>query len=370
MRLSQPSSLLTLLFTTLSTTHTSNARPNPVDNTLNELLESRYHYLSERSCAHPCGWAGQICCSSGETCDTNSAGQAVCNGGGTGVNAQAAAGWELYTTTYVETDFVTRTSTYSRLFGAESTPAAPPPISQASCQTELGESPCGHECCATGLYCAYAGKCLPSIGHEVESSSAYIGQIPTATNTAPLRPTSNVATTVTSTGSATTTVPFQSASASASAGAAVSATSNNGLSGGAIAGIVIGVIIGVIILLILLAVCCFSAGLSGIASFFGLGRRRRRQETYIEEHRHRHSSHGAGGGGGGRRWFGVAPARVDRPKRKTGGVGGLTAVVGGLTALAVFLGLKRRRDRKEKSEYGSGSSYYSDYITSASESMA
>jgi len=37
-----------------------------------------------------------------------------------------------------------------------------------------------------------------------------------------------------------------------------------------------------------------------------------------------------------------------------------------LTAMAVILGLKRRRDRKEKSEY-TGSSYsYSDY-TSASE---
>ncbi|KAL9101215.1 MAG: hypothetical protein Q9163_003497 [Psora crenata] len=368
MRPSQPPKILALLFTVLTTIHTSDGRPNPPDEAWKRLLESRYHYLSERNCANPCGWTGQLCCNAGQTCGTNSAGQAVCDGGGTGANAQVAAGWEFFTTTYVETDLVTRTSTYSSYFGAQPTEAAPPAITAIGCNSQLGESPCGSMCCATGQYCVYAGQCAASNGDDV-ISSAPLGVI-TATNTAPLRPTSNAATTVTSTGSATTTVPFQTPTASAGAGAAgvASTTSNNGLSGGAIAGIVIGVILGTILLILLLAACCLQAGLSGLAGIFGLRNRRRREETtYIEERRH-HSSHGGGGGGGGggRRWWGAAPAVVDRPKKKSSGIGGLTAVAGGLTALGVFLGLKRRHDKKkEKSEYGPGSSYYSGYYTSS-----
>ncbi|KAL9636290.1 MAG: hypothetical protein Q9164_002916 [Protoblastenia rupestris] len=370
MLLSQPPTLLSLLFTILSTSHISNARPSPLDSAWEKLLETRYHYLSERSCASPCGWTGQLCCTSGQTCGTNSEGQAVCNSGGSGAQAQAAAGWEFYTTTYVETGAITRTSVYSSFFGAEPTAAAPAAISGTTCNNQLGESPCGTICCATGQYCAFAGQCVASNKHGGESSSAYLGQITTATatNTAPLRPTSNVATTVTSTGSATTTVPFQTPSASASAGAATaSTTSNNGLSPGAIAGIVIGVIAGIIILLLLLAACCLSAGLSGIAGLLGLGKKKRRRETstYIEEHHH-HSSHG--GAKPGRTWFGAGPARVDRPKKKSSGVGGLTAVAGGLGTLAILLGLKRKqKEKKAKSEYGSGSSYYSDYYSSQSE---
>ena len=366
MLLSQPPTLLSLLLTILSTTHTINARPNPPAE-LKKLLESRYHYLAQRSCANPCGWTGQLCCESGQTCGTNSQGQAVCNVGGGGAGdaaqAQVAQGWEYYTTTYVETDLVTRVSTYSSFFGSETAVAAPAPTSGSSCDSSIGESPCGGICCATGQYCAYAGQCAASNGHGDESSSAYLGQITTATNSAPLRPTSNAATTITSTGSATTTVPFQTPSASASAAAgsaAMSTTSNNGLSGGAIAGIVVGVIIGLIILILILLCCCAASAADAILGFFGIrNKKRRRETTVIEEHRHHE--------GGGRRWFGAGPARRDRSPKKSGGKGGLGAVAGGLAGLAVILGLKRKHDKKVEKSHYTGSSYYSDYYSSQSE---
>ena len=373
MRLSQPPTLLSLLFIILSTTHPSNARPNAPEA---ELLESRYHYLSERTCANPCGWSGQVCCNSGQTCSTNSAGQAECiAGSGQGVpQAQQNAGnngqWQYYTTTYVETDLVTKVSTYSSFFGGSAT-AAPSPSAGTglSCDTSLNESPCGTICCATGQYCVYAGQCGASNGNTPGSSS-YLNSITsttsTGTNTAFVRPTSSTGTTVTSTGSATTTVPFQTPSATASgsnstAGVA-STTTNNGLSGGAIAGIVIGVLVGLFLLFLLCACLCARTLFDGIMSFFGLGKRRtRREETYIEE-RHRHSS----GGAVPRTWYGAPrPSRIEREK-KSSGVGGLTAVTGGLAALAILLGLKRRRDKRKEESYASGSSYtYSDYTSSS-----
>ena len=368
MWLLQPAPLLSLFFTILTSSQT-NALPSPQEEEFKQLLESRYHYLSERTCANPCGWTGQLCCTGGQTCGTNSAGEAVCNsGGGSGTTAAAndQSGWEYYTTTYVETDLVTRVSTYSSFFGSAPTATAASGIAGISCNNGMGESPCGSICCATGQYCAYAGQCQASNGNGDESSSSYLGQIITtapATNTAPLRPTSNAVTTVSSTGSATTTVPIMSAAATSAGAALSSTTSNNGLSGGAIAGIVIGVIAGIIFLILLLICCCFASAADAVLACLGLRPRRRRETTtYIEEHRH-HS--GSGGAAGGRRWFGMRPARVERPPRKSSNVGGLTAVAGGLTALAVILGLKRRRDRKQKTEY-SGSSYSYGYYSSDS----
>ena len=58
---------------------------------------------------------------------------------------------------------------------------------------------------------------------------------------------------------------------------------------------------------------------------------------------------------------------MDRPSapKRSGGLGGFTAVAAGLGTLALILGLKRK-DKREKSSYGSGS-YTDDYYTSASE---
>ena len=372
MRLLQPQAFLCLLFTILSTSHISSARPQNARE--QELLEAQYRYLDKRACAGTvCGWSGQLCCTGGQACSTNSAGQAVCIAssapGAQQLNANGQ--WQIYTTTFVESELTTLTSVYSSLLGAAT--AAAPAATGISCDSSMNESPCGTICCAVGQYCAFAGQCAPS--NNQGGSSTYFASITTApapsTATAFIRPTSNAATTVTSTGSATTTVPFQAPSASASgassAAGMTSTTSNNGLSGGAIAGIVIGVIAGIILLLLLCAFFCFKGLLDGILSFFGLRSRRRRETTYIEERRTHHGSGGAAASGG-RNWFGRGPSRVDRPKQKSSGLGGLTWVAGILAALAICLGLQRRRtERREKSNY-SESSYYSDsYITSASE---
>ena len=375
MRLSQPPTLLSLLFVILSTTHTSTARPQNARD--QELAESQYRYLDKldkRGCSGTvCGWSGQLCCTGGQTCSTNSAGQAECVAGSAPA-AQPQNGngqWQYFVTTFVESELTTVTSTYSSALAGASAAAG-----GASCDSSMNESPCGTICCAVGQYCAFAGQCAASNGQG--GSSSYFASITTtaeaSTATAFIRPTSNAATTVTSTGSATTTVPFQTPSASASgAGSAAgmtSTTSNNGLSGGQIAGIVIGVLAGIILLLLLCFLCCFKGLLDGILSLLGIRGRRRKETTYIEERRSHHHSGGSGAATGGRRWFGAGPSRVDRPKKSSSGIGGFTWVAGLLAALAICLGLQRKRtERREKSEYtGSSYSYTDSYITSQSES--
>lgn len=372
MRLSQsPPTLLSLLSIILSSTHTANAKPYPRDEL---VLEADSNTFDKRSCATPCGWSGQLCCQAGQSCFTDSAGQAQCGtngGGGTPqVNQQVNNGqWQLYTTTYVETDLVTRTSIYSSLIGASPTVVAPtlnqaPVATGVACSTELNEIPCGGICCAQGQYCQWQGQCGAVAGGNGGFSSVYLSSVMN-TGSAFIRPTSNGVATVTNTGSVTTTVPFSTPTAASggSTSGMQSTTSNNGLTGGAIAGIVIGVLLGIALLLLLCACFCFKGLADGVRRLLGIGPKRRRTEsTYVEE---RHSTHG--GGGGNRRWFGAGPSRVDRPKKSSGGFGGFTAVAAGLTGLAIALGLKRRIDRRDKSSYGSGSSFsYSDYLTSAS----
>ncbi|KAL8712244.1 MAG: hypothetical protein Q9220_003395 [cf. Caloplaca sp. 1 TL-2023] len=377
MRHSPPTTLLSLLAIILSSVHNTHAKPY-----LKKLHLDSSNALEERTCANPCGAQSQYCCQASETCVTSgwpAIAQCV-----TGTIASVAAvqqqnnangQYQLVTTTWTETDLVLRTSTYSTLLAA----ATPAPTTQQatvatslSCNTQLGESPCGSICCATGQFCQVLGQCAASGGAVSGDVSSFYYSSVTATGTAFVRPTSNTVQTITSTGSATTTVPIQSASATqGGATAGMSATtSNNGLSGGAIAGIVIGVLLGILVLLLICACCCFKGLLDTILDFFGLGpRRRRREETYIEE-RHSHHTGGAAGGATGRRWFGGAgPSRVERKKKESGGFGGLTAVAAGLGTLAVLLGLKRRRDRRDEKSYTTGSSYsYSDY-TSQSKSI-
>ncbi|KAL8838048.1 MAG: hypothetical protein Q9170_002284 [Blastenia crenularia] len=348
---SSPPTLLSLLATILTLTHTSQAKP---------YLRELHFGLEERTCANPCGSESQFCCQVSETCVTSGWPPiAQCVSGSTGSSSapQAQANvngqYQLVTTTWTETDLVLRTSTYSVPIGA------PTPTTQQatvatplSCSAQLGESPCNS--ISTG-------------GVSGDVSSFYYSSVTAAASgTAFVRPTSNTVQTVTSTGSATTTVPFVSASATQGGATAgmTATTSNNGLSAGAIAGIVIGVLFGILILLFICAACCFKGLLDGILAFFGLGPRRRKQETTYIEERHSHHTGAAAGASGGRTWFGASgPSRVDRPK-KDSGLGGFTAVAAGLGTLAVLLGLKRRRDRREKDSYGTASSYsYSDYTS-------
>ena len=381
MRLIKPLTSLTLLFTLFSRTYALPANAiadSSEDDNLRQLLESRYHYLSARSCANPCGYPGsQICCETGQSCTTNNAGQATCagssSGSGSGSGSQQAAAqqngqWQYYTTTYVQTDLETYTSTYSSLFGAAAS-GAPAAGSGNSCNSAMGESPCGGSlCCAIGQYCAYTGQCAASNNAGSESSSALTFEsTTTATASAFVRPTSNAAVTVTSTGSATTTVPFVTptaggASASASSVPGMTATtSNNGLSAGAIAGIVIGVLAGLFFLFIICAILCCKGLIDGILDFFGLRSRRNRRETYIEEE-HRHT---------GRTWYGARrPTTTVTEKKKSSGIGGITGIAGALGLLAIALGLKRRSDRKRSERAASRytESSYDDYYSETSPS--
>lgn len=367
MRFSQtPPSLISLLLVALSQINTVNAGPFPKD-PLHDLLG--LGWLQPRDCVSYCGAQNQYCCTAGQACFTNAANVAYCSAGG------ATAGYGVYTTTWTETDLVTRTSTYSSYYQVATTTQtwASVGTSPAICTTSLGESSCGTICCAENQRCAYAGSC-----------TAYTSTfVATSTYSAPLRPTSGGVSTQTSVVSATTTAPFISpATASGSTLPITSASSGGGLSAGAIAGIVIGVIAGVILLL-LLCFCCLARSLfDGILSIFGLGKKRRdrdRRTTERVEVVERYSRHGSGtasrrdthsgwfGGGGGR------PARVveeRRTEKKSGGLGGLGMVGVGLLGLAGILGLKRREDKKKSVAARSdmSSSYYTDSYTGTSAS--
>ncbi|KAK7893795.1 hypothetical protein LTR67_006496 [Exophiala xenobiotica] len=292
-----------------------------------------------KRCSNPCGYYGQLCCASDEVCYTDANDQAQCGAGGATTTAAAGA-WQYYTTTYVQTDLKTVTQTYSSYI----------PQSTKSCSYSLGQTPCGNVCCLSGQYCQSSGSCVAVGG----GSSGYYSSLYTVTtvvtNTAsvPLRPTSN--TLVTVTGTATTTQPFLTPVGTGGSIIYGQATSSGGgLSGGAIAGIVIGVIVGIIILLLICACWCAKGLIDGLLGIFGLGPRRKRttEEVYVERHSHRSD----GNRRTGRTWFGQRPARtevVDEKRRS--GIGTTGWVVAGLGTLALWLGLKRRNRRDNKSD--------------------
>lgn len=353
-----PSSLLSLLTFNLIQPTTAGLIPE-----LLESLEDLQNFV--KRCQNPCGYYGQLCCNQGDTCYTDANGQAQCSAGGvapTQVQATTTAGtYAYYTTTYVLTDLQTVTSTWSSLI----------PVTTAagsSCQYDIGQSPCGNVCCNSGQYCQQAGMCV-----AVPGSSGYYSSLATVTVTdtagAPLRPTSNTVTTLTSTGSATTTVPYQTPVGTNGAvlTGAEETNGGGGLSGGAIAGIVIGVIAGIILLFLICACCCFKGLIDGFLGIFGLGgrRRRRTEEVEVYEERHHH---------GGRTWYGAnRPAGggtvVEEKRKKDSGFGNFAKVGIALGGLAAILGLKRRRDERRDDKSSSGYSYYdSEYYTSSSKS--
>lgn len=314
-----------------------------------------------KRCDNPCGYYGQLCCESGESCYTDANNQARCGPAQQTVTAAAGGTWEYYTTTYVQTDLKTVTATFSSL------------VSQGtglSCSYSLGETPCGNVCCKSGQYCQASGMCLEVGGGSsgYYSSLFTVTTVVTNTASAPLRPTSNSQVTVTT--GVTTTAPFQ--SPVGTNGAIITGPTEEdggGLSGGAIAGIVIGVIAGIILLLLICACLCFKGLIDGILAIFGLGsRRKRRTEEEVYE---RHSRHGSrhGSRNNKRTWFGTRPARSDGGGEKRTGIGRAGWIAATLGGLALFLGLKRRNRRDEKASTV-GSSYYSDYTTSSSESSS
>ncbi|KAF2263306.1 hypothetical protein CC78DRAFT_581587 [Lojkania enalia] len=304
--------------------------------------------LKARDCGGgtACGYYNQLCCYNGDSCYTDANNQAQCGP----VTAAATGGWVYYTSTWVETNFVTRTAVYSSFVGGP-VPAAP----TESC--DGARSPCGSGCCDSGYYCAdFASGTCQLLGGGTS------GGIGTLTPSAPLRPTSSTLIIITATGSPTVTQPFETPIPTGVSPTPLPADGGGGgLSGGAIAGIVIGVILGIILLLLLCLFCCARALFDTVMAIFGLGKKRRHtheETTYIEEHHH--------SGGGGRRWYGQGPARPSGPKKsgRLGNMLGIGAVLGGL---ALALGLKRRHDRKHDDKSTTISSdYYSGYYTSSS----
>lgn len=363
--LEAPTTLLPIIATFLFLSQPSIAKPYPSNGAEPDehmLQNTTYLELVKRCAGTTCGYYGQLCCTNGASCYTDSSGQAQCGAAGNAVTTAASNGgyWQYYTSTWVETNLITKTAVYSSYLGVATVAAtsyAAATTTGLSCA--WNQSPCNSCCCNTGYYCLSPGQCVLNGGGTSVANSA--------TASAGLRPTSSTLVVVTQTQTPTTTVPFTTPVAT---GANVTVTSSEqssgGLSAGAIAGIVIGVIAGIIILFLLCLLCCFKAGWDAIAAIFGLGKKRRTREEYVEEHYH-HSS--GGGGADRRRWYGGGD-RPSRPERRDkGGWAGLGAVGLGLAGLTAWLGLKRRRDdrnrRSEKSDsYYSGSSY--DYYTSES----
>ena len=314
----------------------------------------------EKRCANPCGYYGQVCCSSDQTCSTNNQGQAVCQDGGGG-GGSGGGQWQYFTTTYyaTEVDVSTITSVWSSQIVAPTGTGT----GGGSCQEEYGETPCGNDCCDASSVCVN-NQCVvgsSSAGWETATATA----TETSPATPPVRGTSNSMSTVTETAAPTTTQGFLApVSTDGSEAIGVKAPSE-GLSGGAIAGIVIGVIAGVFLLFLICACMCCRGAIDGLLALFGLGGRRRRREstTYVDHYSH----HSHGGRPEGRTWFGTRPSRPEGSEKKSGW--SMWASIGIIVgAIALCLGLKRRRDHDEKStsSYPSSYYYYSDYYTSTS----
>nr|POE58685.1 hypothetical protein CFP56_68360 [Quercus suber] len=319
-----------------------------------------------------CGYDNWLCCNAGSTCYTDAATQAQCGAATAAANGDSGY-WQLYTTTYVETDLATMTSVFSSYIngGADATPTA-----TSVCNEDSNEW-CDGVCCASDQYCLRPvnGAATCALAAAGSSSAFAISTTITtassgATAGAPLRPTSSGQIVVTSTQSPTVTIPFTTPIAT---GANVTLTSEEkngggGLSGGAIAGIVIGVLLALALLALLCFCCCVKGLLDGLLALFGIGGRKRKRVTEVEEYEHR-SHHTSGGGG--RKWYGaVAPSRTSRyedRKEKSHTGRNLLGIGAGLAALWAILGLKRRRQERKNDEKYSEYSYSSDYYTSASE---
>jgi hypothetical protein len=351
--------LLQLFAALLLTPEWTFASPGPHQN---ELAGFSFNELFARwDCGGTsCGADSQYCCTAGQACVTNAQNIALCTASSESPATAVAGGgaWQYYTTTYVETDLVTRTSVWSSYIGGGATPAPTAP----NCNYALNESPCGPICCASDQYCYVSGQCNPVAGGSSEFYSTH-------TAGAPIRPTSSGELTVTRTAGPTTTMPFMTPVAT---GANITVTGsqqdNNGggLSGGAIAGIVIGVLAGLLLLAALCFFCCLKGLLDGCLACFGLGGRKKKRTEIEEYERHSHHSHG----GGGRTWYGAAPPPPPGetpPEHKSSGKN-LLGVGAGLAALWAVLGLKRKRDGRRNDEKYSEYSYSSDYYTSASKS--
>lgn len=351
-----PSSLVSTFLVALSLSPQWSSA-NPIL-TADDVVVEEYHNVTlvERACQYPCGWSGQLCCESSGACYTDSSNQAQCS-----ATAGSGGYWQYYTSTWVETDKVTRTEVHSSYIGG-ATVSAQATGSSIACNTDNGETSCGSICCTSQQYCQLNGQCA-AIGVSESPGASPTGT--GASYSAPVRPTSGTLITITATAAATTTVPFETPVATgATAPVTAGESSGGGLSGGAIAGIVIGTLAGILLLALLCLFCCAKAAFDGILAIFGFGKKKRRTE-YVEEY-HRHS-HGSGSRHSG--WYGAGdrPSRPPPPKKSGLGMGGLLA---GLAGAGALFGLSKKRhesryddDKTTTTDYSSY--YYSDYTSSS-----
>ncbi|PGH00561.1 hypothetical protein AJ79_08164 [Helicocarpus griseus UAMH5409] len=318
--------------------------------------------LASRDCT-PCGFYGQACCTASQTCSTNFNNQAVCLDSASSGPRDTDGQWETYTTTFVQTDLVTVTSTGSRLI------AAPTGGNRAQCELSLGESPCGSICCSAAQACKSEGQC-------VEAGSSPFESTPGPSPTPPYRPTSSGDATITA--GPTATVPF--IPPVGTDGNALpppeAQKGGGGLSGGAIAGIVIGVLAGIVLLFLICLSACAKGAISAILALFGLGKKRGSSASG--------STHSfTDDGRPGRTWFGHRPTRPPRSdtysyyssekSKKSGlfGLGKWTSVGLILGALAICLGLRSKKKKTPPPPSSVGytdSYYYYDYSSSSSSS--
>ncbi|KAL4910684.1 hypothetical protein BDW74DRAFT_141644 [Aspergillus multicolor] len=304
--------------------------------------------LEQRSCDNPCGYYSQLCCASGETCITDDNNQAVCSS--SSGSSSGSGKWETYSSTWVvtETDVETRTSVWSSWVASATGDSG-------SCRSDLGMTECGSDCCDASQVCNSSKKC-------VLAATTSIWATETGTATAPVRPTDS--STVTKT--ATTTQPFETpVTTDGSPALGVDAPDDGGgLSGGAIAGIVIGTLAGVFLLFLLCLCLCARGLLASILACLGIGRKRRQETTYVEEH-HSHHTHRPG-----RTWFGTRPSGPPHENEHKSGWGKLATLGIIFGAIALCLGLRRKKDHSDEKSSTSYTypSYYSYYTSTTSES--
>ncbi|KAK2742696.1 hypothetical protein FQN57_005151 [Myotisia sp. PD_48] len=292
--------------------------------------------LHLRACDNPCGYYGQVCCASSEECYTDANNQASCRPAQ--VAAAASGQWEYWTTTIVETDFKTVTSTGSRLV------SSPTSGSNVQCRLSIGESQCGNICCTAAQACTKDLVC-------VKSGSSPIPTSPNPSASPPLRPTSDV--TVTETGAPTTTRGFIPAVGTDGSSIIGITIGGGGLSGGAIAGIVIGSIAGAAILVLFCLCCCVGGCVGFFKRAFGGKKHSDSGASSYGSHRKRPWWGGFGGGG-----------HHSHTSEKKSGLFGMSwgKLVGLIGLIAAVVGYKRHRDNK--------STVYSSVYTTSSESSS
>ncbi|PGG97532.1 hypothetical protein GX51_07284 [Blastomyces parvus] len=316
--------------------------------------------LVSRDC-QPCGFYGQACCTASQTCTTNANNQAICIDSISVEKPRAAEGqWETFTTTFVRTDLATVTSVGSRLV------SAPTSSSQLQCQLDLGESACGPICCTAAQACKSDGQCVEAGSSPFDPT---VGPSPTP----PSRPTSSGGATITT--MPTATVPFLPpvGTDGIPLPPPEASTGGGGLSGGAIAGIVIGVVFGVLLLFLICLSACAKGAIAAILGLLGLGKKSRESSSSTTQ--------SFSDGRPGRTWFGYRPSRppparysdsyssyTEKSNSGLFGLGKWTSIGLVLGALAICLGLRKKKKQQAPSS-GYSDSYYSyDYSSSSSSS--